>query len=75
MGHPSVRLRKVGFRLHESVEVPILDMGSQSSHPLFAKCAKRRMGHTALVIGCTSGAEARVILMGLNGTSELVPFP
>ena len=47
---------------------------------LFSQRARKegwgtRPGRPALVIRYTSGAEARVILMGLNGTSELVPFP
>jgi hypothetical protein len=50
--HLSHSLRKVGFHERRSIGILILDMGSQSPHPLFAKGARRTVyvGRTLLSV-------------------------
>ena len=65
--HLSRPLRKVGFHERTSIGILILDMGSQSPPPstslragsLFAKDAKRRMGHPDVLVGKTKGRSLR----------------
>jgi hypothetical protein len=64
-------LRKVGFHERQSVAILILDMGSQSPHPLFAKARKEGWGTrtplTPFVCQVRGEPQANVVGRPLSG--------